>query len=36
VLRPDASDQLMLTFTAEPGSPSAAALQLLTRAVHAP
>jgi transcriptional regulator with XRE-family HTH domain len=35
VLRPDASDQLMLTFTAEPGSPSAAALQLLTRAVHA-
>ncbi|WP_460493067.1 MmyB family transcriptional regulator [Dactylosporangium cerinum] len=35
VLRPDASDQLLLTFTAEPGSPSAAALHLLARAVYA-
>ncbi|MEV6931701.1 helix-turn-helix transcriptional regulator [Dactylosporangium sp. NPDC051485] len=36
VLHPDtASDQIFLTFTAEPGSPSAAALQLLSLSVRA-
>ncbi|MFD0576561.1 helix-turn-helix domain-containing protein [Dactylosporangium darangshiense] len=34
VMRPDASDQLFLTWTAEPGSPSHAALQLLAAAVR--
>jgi transcriptional regulator with XRE-family HTH domain len=36
VMRPDASDQLFLTWTAAPGSPSQAALQLLAGVVAEP